>query len=136
MTNTETTATSTATKPAKRISMTAEKFQTLINDRENYAAEAMRWSIFSNDVARGKTVSIVRRGAHTLQVVRANGPEGGILCYRFEPDGQESFQTIHNWEQWYQWAARIDPYCDENIAIRDAAFAMDTIVRKIQNQVS
>jgi hypothetical protein len=112
-----------------------DRLELLLNDHREAKAEALRWSIFSNDVARGEQVSIVRRGVHTLQVVRHAGSEGGILAYTYAPSGQASFTSIHNWEKWYSWAKETEPYCKENEQLREAAFKMLEYVQAAQRKV-
>jgi hypothetical protein len=108
--------------------------QELVKRTEDACNERDRWMIFSNAVANGETVSIVRRHPHTLQVVRANGAEGGILNYLYSPSGQRPYVSIHNWETWYASIKHIDPSDKESEQLREAAFAMDLIVKRIQNE--
>lgn len=108
--------------------------QELIQRANDATNERDMWAIFANAVAGGETVSIVRRHPYTLQVVRACGAQGGILNICYAPTDQKPYVSIHNWENWYAWAKQIDPRDKESEQLRDAAFAMDTIVRRLQNE--
>lgn len=106
--------------------------QELIKQARDASNERDRWMIFANAVAAGESVSIVRRYPHTLQVVRANGAEGGILNYTYAMKGQSPYVSIHNWEDWYSHARSIEPLDKEREKLREAAFKMQEYVSKIQ----